>query len=500
MRKTGFILSMALVMVFLSCKDDPIRPNPTPAGPQAVRFVLNSLPADAPANNASFSAIVSVEDANNAEVVSNKKLAVTMVNGKYISEKIDLEIGTYKLTKYILVNGDGLSRFASPRSNSEKAALVQKPLNQNITVGNSNIDQVVEVVKIETQDKAESFGYPAGSFGALNSETFVRIKLQAVVSVGDIVYDSIPANFKITSWNAAGQKFEKDTLLSAGAKEVYLNAEHVRFSFQVSKWGITDEMTINREQLIEESTYVLGGAKLARKLRQEESFTLINGSYQPDAKAIYNYGAGDVLSNVEYYQKKPQSAELQLVFKDVYSYSGNNVTRIDRFEGDGDKVGVTEFTYNPQGTKVTNIHQTSYDQQTGAAVEYGFPPGQAEIVIDYLYSNGHSMEYKMKIVRGNKVEDVAFTSRGGGESGKYKYDFNINPYAHMNMPNIFLSNLSRNNMTDQTKTYSGSIPSAEPGNFQYTYDDDGYPVQVIKSYKAYQSQEVLYKRKTVFTY
>jgi hypothetical protein len=499
MRKTGFILSMALVTLFLSC-EDPIKPNPTPTGTQAVRFVLNSLPAEAPANNASFSAIVSVEDGNNAEVVSNKKLAVSMVNGKYITQKIDLDPGYYKLTKYILVNGDGLSRYASPRSNSEKAALVQKPLKHNIDVSTAPIDQVVEVVKIGEQDKAESFGYPAGSFGSLSNRTYVPIKLQAVVSVGDIVYDSIPADFKITSWNAAGEKFEKDTLLSAGAKEVYLDASHVRFSFKVQKWGVTDEMTINRDQLIQGTTYVIGGAKLAKKLKLEETFTFINGVYRPDAKVIYSYGANGDLDKVEYYQKLPQFADLQLVYKDFYQYTGNNVTKIERFEGDGDKVGFTEFTYNPQGTKVTNINQKSYDQQTGAAVEYSFPPGQAQIVIDYLYSNGNSMEYKMKIVGGNKVEDVAVSSRGGGESGRYKYDFNINPYAHMNMPNIFLSNLSRNNLTDQVKSYSGSYPVSEPGSFQYTYDDDGYPVQLIKSYRGYQSQDLLYKTKTVYTY
>jgi hypothetical protein len=500
MRKTGFVLSMALVMLFLSCKDDPITPKPTPAGPQAVRFVLNSLPAEAPANNAIFFAIVSVEDGNKAEVVSNKKLAVNMINGKYISEKIELEQGSYKLTKYILVNGDGLSRYASPRANSEKASLVQKPLSQNINVADDNIDQVVDVAKIEAQDKAESFGYPAGSFGSLNSESYLSIKLQAVVSIGDIVYDSIPANFKITSWNAAGEKFEKDTLLSAGAKEVYLNASHVRFNFKVQKWGITDDMTVSRDQVIEGTTYAVGGAKEAKKLKLEETFTFINGSYKPDSKAIYSYGANGDLDKVEYYQKLPQYADLQLVYKDIYQYDGNNVSKIERFEGDGDKVGFTEFTYNPQGTRVTNINQKSYDQQTGAAVEYSFPPGQAQIVIDYLYSNGNSMEYKMKIVGGNKVEESAISSRGGGESARFRYDFNINPYAHMNMPNIFLSNLSRNNMTDQDRTYSGSIPSSVPGGFQYSYDNDGYPVEVIKQYRSYPNQELLYKTKTVFTY
>jgi hypothetical protein len=500
MRKTGFIISMALLIIFTGCKDDVIKPAPKPTGPSAMRFVLNSLTTgDQPTNSPIF-AIVSVEDENNAEVISNKKLTVSYAN-KYLTEKIELEDGNYRVTKFILVDENGVIRFATPRINSEKASQVQKPLNLGVELEDAvSLDQAVEVVKVAAQDKAESFGYPAGTFGQFNNESYVKVKLQALVTIGDINYDSIPAAFKITSWNAAGEKFEKDTLLSAGAKEVFLPSSHVRFNFKVTKWGITDEMTLNRDQVTEQTTYTLGGSKAAKKLKLEETFAMINGVYKPDSKSIYSYHANGNLAKIDYYQKLPQFQDLQLVTRDQYFYDGNKLDKIERFEGDGDKVGFTEFSYNAQGTKVTNIRQRSYDQETGAAVEYSYPPGQAQITIDYLYSNGNSMEYKMKFIGGNKVEDVAVSSRGGGESGRYKYDFNINPFAHLNMPNMFLSNLSRNNLIDQEKSYSGSIPSMEPFIFQYSYDDDGYPVQLLKSYKGYQSGETLLKTKTIYSY
>jgi hypothetical protein len=500
MRKTGFIISMAFLIIFTGCKDDVIKPEPKPAGPNSVRFVMNSLPAGDQPANAPIYAIVSVEDEYDAEVISNKKLAVSF-NSKYLTEKIELEDGAYRVTKFIIVGEDGLTRFATPKVNSEKASLVQKPLNLGVEVEDAvSLEQAVEVVKVAAQDKAESFGYPAGTFGQFNNESYLKVKLQAVVTVGDINYDSIPANFKIISWNAAGEKFEKDTVLSAGAKEVFLPSSHVRFSFQMKKWGVTDEMSLNRDQVTEGTTYTLGGSMAAKKLKLEETFVSINGIYKPDSKSVYSYNANGTLAKVEYYQKLPQYEDLQLVFKDLYVYDGYKVDKIDRFEGDGDKVGFTEFSYNAQGTKVTNIRQKSYDQETGAAVEYAYPPGQAQITVDYLYSNGNSMEYKFKIVGGNRVEDVAVSSRGGGESGKYKYDFNVNPYAHMNMPTLYLSNLSRNNLIGQEKSYSGSFPTMEPHQFQYSYDDDGYPVQLIKGYKGYQSGEIILRTKTIYSY
>ena len=106
----------------------------------------------------------------------------------------------------------------------------------------------------------------------------------------------------------------------------------------------------------------------------------------------------------------------------------------------------------------------------------------------------------MKIKRGNKVEDAATTSLNKSESGVYGYDFNINPFAHMNMPNLFLSNISKNNMVSHQKSYLGSIPSAEPYKFEYTYDAEGYPTELIKSYKSYTTGEHLYETKTVYTY
>jgi hypothetical protein len=68
------------------------------------------------------------------------------------------------------------------------------------------------------------------------------------------------------------------------------------------------------------------------------------------------------------------------------------------------------------------------------------------------------------------------------------------------MPTLYLSNLSRNNLIEQVKSYSGSIPTMEPSGFQYSYDEDGYPVQLLKSYKGYQSGDILLKTKTIYSY
>lgn len=327
----------------------------------------------------------------------------------------------------------------------------------------------------------------------------IKVKLQAVVTIGSITYDSLPAQWRITSWDTNNVPHQKDTLLAAGVNVVSVPKAHNRFQFSVSKWGITDAVMLQKSQLQEDVVYTLGGSKEAKKLRREESFLLVMGAYQPSSKINYTYNTNG-LSVVEFYQKKPQSSELQFTHKHLYNYAGNNVSRIDVLDAANKATGFTDFTYNAQGTKVTNMHQKSYDVETFAAVEHSYTTGAAEITFDYLYNNGHSMEYKMKIKGGNKVEDRAVSSTGGGEGGTYKYDFNINPFAHMNMPNIFLSNLSKNNLIEQQKNYSGVIPSGVVYKYEYTYDNEGYPVELVKHYKNQQTGEHLYQIKTVYTY
>lgn len=327
----------------------------------------------------------------------------------------------------------------------------------------------------------------------------IHIKMQAVVAIGSITYDSIPAHLRITSWDSAGAPHQKDTLLEAGVNIIPINKTHSRFQFSLNKWGIHDVITLNKNEVQQDVVYSLGDSKDPKKLNKEEVFLFLTNFYHPSSRVHYLYNA-DRLSRVDYYQKKPQSAELRFTQRHHYNYTGTNVIRIDVVDASNYVIGYTNFTYNPQGTKVTRMHQKLYDIETYAKIEHTYPAGTAEIGINYTYNNGNSVQYKMKIKGGNLIEDSASGSTGSSESGKYQYDLNINPFAHMNMPDIFFSNLSKNNLVEQQKIYSGTTPADIVYKHEYTYDDEGYPVEVIRHYKSYRTGEHLYKTKTVYTY
>lgn len=327
----------------------------------------------------------------------------------------------------------------------------------------------------------------------------VDIQLQAVITIGAINYDSIPAELRIISWDAQNVPHQKDTLLAPGINKMPVIKGHSRYSFRINKWGITDAITLSKEELKQDEIYTLGGGKPAKQLKREETYLFVMGAYQPKGKVNYSYNTNG-LTTAEYYQKFPEYAELQYTQKHTYTHTFKQVTRIDVTDATGKQIGYTTFDYN-NGTKVTHMHEVKQSGETYASVEYDYPTGGgAGITIDYLFDNGQAMEYKMQFRGGNKVSDAAATSRGGGEGGSYKYDLNINPYAHMNKPDFYLSHLSKNNQVGQDKGYTGGMPVVEPYKFEYKYDDEGYPIELIKYYKNYLTGEEQYKTKTIYFY
>jgi hypothetical protein len=497
-----------LALTFVACKkEDVLKPGPEtppPTPSHEIQFVVNSFLSEPTNPSTALYAVVTLTNSQNVEVVSNKKLAISFEK-QYVSEKLTLAGGEYKVTKFLLQKDSTTINWATPIAGSPKATQVQKPLSVSVSLPSPTLVQVpLEVVKVETADKPESFGYPAGTFNQApgSQPSTVKIKVKAVIGIGDLIYDSIPASLTVNTWDNNGVMTTQSMEIAAGATEVLLSKAAARYQLVLKKWGITDEMTLPRNEVEENTTYSLGGTKAAKKLKQTDNYLWVQGAYVPDAKTVYSYGANGSLDKIDFFQKRPQHSDLKRYYTDVYLYQstgGNVVKKINRLDETNQQVAFTEFTYNNH-KKVVNMHQKSYGQDTYASVEYSFSAGHGIITADYLFDNGHAMENKITIKGGNKVEDEARTSTGGAEGGKYSYDFSINPYAHMNMPDLYLSNLSKNNLTGQQKGFGGAIPSGVPYKYEYKYDTDGYPTELVKSYKSYTTGEHLYSVKTIYTY
>ena len=508
------VLLLGILVFTIGCKKDVItKPVPGPGHggngqvSNSFRISIDSLPGET-AEVTGLLAIVSISNERNQAVWTDKKISLQF-NGKYISDSFTLDNGHYKITK-LLLEKDNITKFATPLANSVKASSVQYPLAISFDLPKTALSiHSIQVIRIQTGDQPENFGYPAGSFNMPGGTTpppvdpspFVKIKIKAAIKIGDIIYDSIPAAFTWITWDANGRMLATSKIdLKAGTNEVSLPANANKYNLQVAKWGITDEMELLKSDVHEGTVYILGGSKAAKKLKSELEYKWVNGAYQSVSKNEYQYDSYGRLTQILHYLRRADNTPY-VSLTDKFSYNAaGKAEKIKRYDENNTLIGENNFAYDGQG-KVTSVSQNENGVYTNGQVQYsGTASGKYDITIRYTSTTAINTTYIMNFADGNKVQDAASTTSSSNESGKYQYDLNINPYAHMNWPDLFLSNQSRNNLKAQERHFAGATPTAIPYGFDYTYDQDGYPKEVVKTYFSYYGGIYMYTTKTVYNY
>lgn len=501
-----------LLFILAACSKDDIfhHPQPVPddggtpppaAEKGSFRFTTNADLTGLPYHSSNLRAVVTIVNEKGDEVAKDKLLMLNLPN-PVTTENIELPAGNYRLTSFRMEYGSVQTHFVTPLAGSAKASAVQHPLSLSFKVeANKNNEVPVEVLRVQAGEKPQQYGYPSGAFdyGQEDANPFMKVKIRAIMKIGDVVYDSIPAALRLTTWNEKGEMNTAYISLAAGVNEVQVLKAATKYEFMVSKWGVNDAMTLNRNDVDDVTVYTLGVSKEAKKLKSETTLKQVNGAYVPESRNNYFYDAAGKLSRIEYWLKKKDNTPY-LAMTDLFEYTNGKASTITRRnEEDKSVLSVTSFAYDNSG-KVIGISQNDNGIQTNASVEYFYYQRQ-EVKIHYTYpGKTNEMNYYMTFYKGNVLEDAASTTNHNTELGRYDYDFNINPYIHMNWPNVFLSNSSKNNVTFRRKEYHGNYPVADPYSFSYTYDAEGYPKEVIKYFKSYQAGNPIFSTKTIFVY
>lgn len=496
------------ISIFSSCsKPDLDTPNPRPVPPPvnnpipgtsgSLRFQAIIDLTGQPYHSSNLFAVVSIAKSNGEEVIKEKTLSLDL-SSPVKTAAIELPEGNYKLTSFRMVYGSVNTHFATPFAGSAKATGVQKPLMLDFKVSKNQLNEIpVEVLKVMEGEKPQLYGYPSGAFdnGQADASPFVKIKMKAIMKIGDVVYDSIPASLTITSWKDNGEKTTAYGSLKAGVNEIQLLKSATKFDIVVSKWGTNDAITINRQDVDENQVYILGGSKTAKKLSSEIVLKIVDGKDVPDTKTNYFYDHNGNLLKIDYWMKKADQSNF-LSKADFFSYEAGRLSKIKTVNVSNNTIiKEISFSYNAQG-KITNMKETANGFNTTAAITY--LPSQQNMGIQFNLASGHTMNHNMDLHKGNVIYTSTSNSNGTFMEVRNSYDANINPYHHLNFPTLFLDHSSKNNITSRQNQANYSI--TEPYSFFYKYDADGYPVEVIKNYMSYPSGNFAYATKTVFVY
>ena len=128
--------------------------------------------------------IVTIEDADQNIIHNRTKIDLINMNGNFITLPIELKAGAYKLIEYFVVDASGNALFAAPKTNSEAAHVVGKPLPIEVILEKDKVTKIKPEI-LSTKDlKPEDFGYSSFSFEVVE---FVLDKWNKTVLI-DSVY------------------------------------------------------------------------------------------------------------------------------------------------------------------------------------------------------------------------------------------------------------------------------------------------------------------------
>jgi hypothetical protein len=128
--------------------------------------------------------LLSISDSD-GNVQENTKLSLYAFGQGYVSENLQLQIGNYWLTRFVIVDATNKIIYATPLEGSDLAKYVTDPLPLEFTVTNEGSQVTPEVLAVLEDDEPELFGYV--SFG------FDVVKVAAILTSEEyLIYD--PAN------------------------------------------------------------------------------------------------------------------------------------------------------------------------------------------------------------------------------------------------------------------------------------------------------------------
>lgn len=179
-----------MIFALISCKD-PIAPEDSNQK-GSVQFSFgesNSLKTLGKTNQSATAVLVTVTDSKGANVFQLKKIDLVSFGGVFITQPIELTVGDYQVTEFVVVDETNAAIYASPKVGSPMASVVSKPLPVGLSVQKDNVSNLkLEVVKVDN-NVPEDFGYVSFKFDIIEAIDFM---------IAVSVYNSEKQGFELT--------------------------------------------------------------------------------------------------------------------------------------------------------------------------------------------------------------------------------------------------------------------------------------------------------------
>jgi hypothetical protein len=491
------VLPILVFLFFYSCKDEE---NFSTTKGKITFSPSEVTRSNGRANETAAPAFVlfTIKDSK-GEAQENMKLPLISFGQSYISENLELQAGKYQLTQFMVVDVAGEIIYATPREGSELAKYVNNPLPIEFTITNEVTQVTPQVLAVDPQDNPELFGYTSFGFEVVSKDSLILVKTRVVISVGGIIYENLDADIRVKGYDSNNiAQWTKDYNFIGPTDELEVKNGFHHYSIElVNKWGINDiqsgiplkEIWDGRADGPLPVTYALGDAKNAKKLlrfvtSREVSITGAGIVYQPESQVSYTYNGDGRLEYIHHEIYNTQTSQFEETSTDAFTYGDVGLKILTTLNGNpyseyhyesGDQFGenkITVINYFDNG-RIWKLTSSAGDNNTN------------HVSANYAYSNGTSFLYDFDFSYKNIMSDK--TTRQGElcHYANFTYDKNINPFRHLGYVDFNFENWSVNNKLTEDAHYKAcGFPVLIPQSHVYTYDQDGYPLNKITTYKG----------------
>jgi len=439
--------------------------------------------------------LLSVKGGNGQER-DNLKLRLHPFGQSLISESLVLQTGAYQLTQFFVLDSAENVIYAAPVSGSALASDSSNPLPMKFEVGSGSVQIVPQVLAVAITDLPENFGYTSFGFEPVSMEENVLIKSAVVMKIGNVIYENLDATICVKGYDSLNaQQWIRNFDFTGPSQILDVKFKFHHYSIElVNKWGINDvQSNISAEEIWKGRangpkpvTYVLGGAKAARKMTMYVTSMEKNASgqgsvYQPQNRALFTYDQNGRLQSIRYEGYDTNTQQFTEDHTETFIFSDSLLTKItttingllqkEDLYTYGQQNGITETLYNNNNLVWTQT--STIDHNTGI------------VSANYSLSNGNSFSYRFTVVYKNMIDDATDRPSEHCADGVYTYDKNINPFRHLGYVDFNFLNWSINNrLTEKVHYVACGFPTLVPVSYDYTYDSEGYPLQKITTYRA----------------
>jgi hypothetical protein len=164
----------------------------TLSGEDLLKSALNdTVPPDTSVTDtnvvSSHHIVITVLDENGTPVMEDELIPLYNFGNGYVSKKIELDAGSYNLTKFMVINPEGRVVFAAPLEGSPKAYLVNKCLPINFVITPESVTRVIPEVLTVVNESPEEFGYAAFGFHVVKPLAFYVMAVIIDENARDII-------------------------------------------------------------------------------------------------------------------------------------------------------------------------------------------------------------------------------------------------------------------------------------------------------------------------